>query len=115
MARSGARRKRSSRRSTAAEVEPADAGRADPRGRRGDMNETGATSSSAGGAVGAHPPVEPLELLVAPSTADQLNTVRLRLIPLACWRVDDLRFRFDSSVVLPSIQQEMERLAELLR
>ena len=58
-----------------------------------------------------HRPVEPLELLVGPSTADQANTVRLRLIPLACWRVDDLRFRFDSSVVLPGIQPEMKRLA----
>lgn len=61
-----------------------------------------------------HRPVEPLELLVGPSTADQANTVRLRLIPLACWRVDDLRFRFDSSVVLPGIQPEMKRLADML-
>ena len=75
----------------------------------------GTTSASAGGTVGTHPPVEQLELLVGPSTTDQLNTVRLRLIPLACWRVDDLRFKFDSSFVRPSIEAEMTRLKELIR
>lgn len=78
------------------------------------QDETGTTSSSAGGVVGAHPAVQPLELHVAPSTADQRNTVHLRLVPLGCLRVEDVRFRFDSSFVLPSIQPEIERLAQML-
>ena len=81
----------------------------------GGSGERESTSASAGGATGVHRPVEQLELLVGPSTADQVNTVRLRLIPLACWRVDDLRFRFDSSVVLPGIQSEVKRLADMLQ
>ena len=52
-----------------------------------------------GGVSGEHPSVEPFQFLVGPTTTDQFNTARLRLIPIACWRVDDVRFAFDSSFV----------------
>lgn len=54
---------------------------------------------SDGGVSGEHDAPEPFQFLVGPSTDDQFNTARLRLIPVACWRVDDIRFAFDSSFV----------------
>ncbi len=49
--------------------------------------------------AGDHPTANPQDFLVGPSTDDQFNTAHLRLIPIACWRVDDIRFAFDSSFV----------------
>lgn len=56
-------------------------------------------AASDGGVSGEHPAAKPFEFLVGPTTTDQFNTARLRLIPIACWRVDDIRFAFDSSFV----------------
>jgi hypothetical protein len=56
-------------------------------------------AASDGGLSGDHPAEPPFHFLVAPATADEFNTARLRLIPVACWQVDDLRFAFDSSFV----------------
>ena len=69
--------------------------------------------STSGGAAGHHSPADPFEFLVAPTTADEFNTAHLRLIPIACFRVDDVRFKFDSSFVLPEIQTEMKSFANL--
>ena len=55
--------------------------------------------TSDGGISGEHDSPEPFEFLVGPTTSDQFNTARLRLIPIACWRVDDIRFSFGSSFV----------------
>jgi hypothetical protein len=78
-------------------------------------NETQGTihAASEGGVAGTHPKPDPLQLLVAPSTSSELNTARLRLIPVACWRVDDIRFAFDSSFVTPDIKTELQMLAAL--
>jgi len=70
---------------------------------------------SDGGLAGKHPPPADFQFLVGPTTDAQFNTARLRLIPLACWRVDDVRFHFDSSFVLPEIRVEMAALARLLK
>lgn len=67
-----------------------------------------------GGVAGEHPPTAGFRLLVGPATSDEFNTAKLRLIPVACWRVDDLRFAFDSSFVLPEIAAEMKALAALI-
>jgi len=69
--------------------------------------------SSGGGIAGTHPAVPPFEDFVAPATARQSNLARLRLIPVACWRVDDIRFAFDSSFVTPDINLELLLLAGL--
>jgi len=70
--------------------------------------------SSEGGVAGEHGPAAEFHILVGPATSNEFNTVRLRLIPVACWRVDDLRFDFDSSFVLPEIAAEMKTLASLV-
>ena len=72
-------------------------------------------SNSDGGLSGKHASADAFQLLVGPSTGNEFNTARLRLIPLACWRVDDIRFDFDSSFVLPDIQDEMLLLANLIK
>jgi hypothetical protein len=75
-----------------------------------------------GGLSGSHAPVEPIEYLVGPATSDQRNIAHLRLIPIACFRVDDVRFKFGSSFVAsdPSdekqdIRAELAHLVELLK
>ena len=62
--------------------------------RKGTIN-----AASDGGVSGEHAAAETFKFLVGPTTTDQFNTARLRLIPIACWRVDDVRFAFDSSFV----------------
>lgn len=66
-----------------------------------------------GGVSGDHPAAEPFGLLVAPSTADQFNAVSLGLIPIACFRVDDVEFQFDSSFPLPAVQGSMHEFQAL--
>src|SRR5215831_16880883 len=77
-------------------------------GRLSEPAGDGIKTSTEGGVAGSHPPAEPFRLRLAPSTeAGAQNLARLRLIPIACWRVDDFRFQFDSSFVLPEVRAEM--------
>jgi hypothetical protein len=50
---------------------------------------------------------------VAPSTASEFNAIRLWKNPIACWKVEDIRFAFDSSFVTPDIAKEIAQLFEL--
>jgi hypothetical protein len=52
-------------------------------------------------------------VFVGPATADQRNTVRAPLRAIACWRVEEARFAFDSSFVLPAMAEELALLAEM--
>jgi hypothetical protein len=70
-------------------------------------------SASEGGVLGKHPDPDPFQFLVGPSTADEFNTARLRLIPIACFRIDDVRFKFDSSFPLPDVKAEMTSFSDL--
>ena len=72
-------------------------------------------SASEGGLTAIHPDNTPLSLWVGPTTSSEFNRVKLGLIPIACWRVDDIRFDFGSSFVLPAIAAEMRDLAALLQ
>src|SRR5262249_16473255 len=60
------------------------------------------------------PPAAP-PLLVGPATGREHNTLRVGIIPIACWRVEDVRFDFDSSVVRPEMQVELSHLTELVQ
>jgi hypothetical protein len=68
-----------------------------------------------GGIAATHAEVEDFRPLVGPSTGDEFNTIKAALIPIACWRVDDIRFEFDSSFIQPGIETELKHLAELLK
>ena len=71
-------------------------------------------NASQGGVAGTHPAEhDQQQFPVAPATSDELNTLRFNLLALACWRVDDIRFAFDSSFVQPEIADEIAYLAAL--
>ena len=50
---------------------------------------------------------------VAPTTEQEFNTLVAALIPIACWRLEDLRFAFDSSFILPQAAIELPHLSAL--
>ena len=56
-------------------------------------------AASDGGVSGQHQDPGRFQFLVGPTTSNQFNTARLWSNPIACWRVDDIRFGFDSSFV----------------
>jgi hypothetical protein len=77
-------------------------------------NDSGSIhGASEGGVASKHPDVAPFQFFAAPATSGELNTARLRLIPVACWRVDQIRFAFDSSFVGPNITTELQMLVSL--
>jgi outer membrane protein OmpA-like peptidoglycan-associated protein len=68
------------------------------------------------GGVSGDVPARPAEpVLVGPATDGQINTVMPALIPVACFRVDDLRFEFDSSIVRPELSDHLKELDALLK
>lgn len=50
---------------------------------------------------------------VSPTASSGFNTLRRPLRPSACWRIDDLRFDFDSSFIKPDAAKEFALLASL--
>jgi outer membrane protein OmpA-like peptidoglycan-associated protein len=76
---------------------------------------SGDSSTTDGGMAADHDAMTDQPALIAPSLADERNTVRVMPAPVACWRMDDLRFDFDSSVVLPGARAELRLLAQLVK
>ena len=77
--------------------------------------------SSDGGIAGKHPTPDGPIIRVGSTTEDQFNTVVFRNIPIACLRVDDIRFGFDSSFLTSDpdndkndIRVELQLLVDLL-
>jgi Putative peptidoglycan binding domain/OmpA family len=66
-----------------------------------------------GGIAATHPGADSDEFAVAPSTDDQLNTLRFSPTPIACWSLFDNRFEFDSSFVKPAAKSEFTHLTKL--
>jgi hypothetical protein len=52
---------------------------------------------------------------VAPSTTTEYNLIRPDLIPVACQRIDDIHFDFDSSFIRPATSYDCQQLSLLLR
>ncbi|MGA2575063.1 MAG: hypothetical protein ABSH24_03465 [Bryobacteraceae bacterium] len=77
-------------------------------------SSTGINRKSTGGGLSAsHPPASGNPARVGTTTTSEQNLVRTALLPVACWRVDDIRFDFDSSFVRPEIGAEIRELANL--
>lgn len=76
-----------------------------PAGEEGGATDAGFTSP--------HPRVEHL-LQVGPTTTDEKNKFRPAVFPIACWRIDDVRFEFDSSVIRPDASAEFKKLKSLM-
>ncbi|MFN0101276.1 MAG: peptidoglycan-binding protein [Bryobacteraceae bacterium] len=66
-----------------------------------------------GGHAASHAAAELLPILAAPGSGKEKNTIRMELVAVACWRLDDVRFDFDSSFVVPQAKAEFVELAEL--
>jgi hypothetical protein len=79
------------------------------------MSTSGSTSdASDGSAAGTHAARPPRRLLAGPSTSAEFNTFRSAIVPRACFRLEDVRFDFDSSVLLPEVASEMPALRSLM-
>jgi outer membrane protein OmpA-like peptidoglycan-associated protein len=66
------------------------------------------------GTAGTHPARASLRVQAAPATAaGQFNMVRSAVFPIACFKLEDARFDFDRSLVLPQAAIEMPLLASL--
>jgi hypothetical protein len=76
---------------------------------------SGLQRASGGGVAGTHDTPDEKPLLIGSSTESQINKIRSPLVPIACWRVDDIRFDFDSSFVRTEVKYELEHLKELVR
>ena len=70
-------------------------------------------NTTPGGVSGTQRGRTNLPIYAAPTPAQDLNALRLILLPIACWRLEDLRFDFDSSFVRPEAAVEMAALADL--
>lgn len=61
-------------------------------------------------------PDQSYPVAVAPSRVDDdepLNSLRPGLMTVACWRLDDARFKFDSSFILPAAASDLKRLGAM--
>ena len=79
-------------------------------------NDSQGGAGSGGNSFGAQhatPARQPLN--VAPTDgSSKFNTIRIPLIPVACWRLNDPAFAFDSSFVSPSFKNELSTLSRIV-
>ncbi len=61
-----------------------------------------------------HPSYGPVPIKAAPTAADEFNTLGERLLPKGCFRMEDVRFEFDSSFIKPDTAEDMPHLADLI-
>ena len=64
-----------------------------------------------GGVTGLHD-VDASTALEAPSLDTKFNSLRAAILPFACWKVDNLRFAFDSSAVQPGLRDDLANLLD---
>ena len=69
---------------------------------------------SDGGIASTHPVVPQHDVLAGPATGNEFNAIRAGILPVACWRVEDFRFAFDSSFIKPETKAELKHLGQLL-
>ncbi len=65
------------------------------------------------GKSASHAALEGYPVHVAPSTGAEKNVIREELNTVACWRIDDLRFDFNSAFVTPDSKDEFAELKAL--
>ena len=80
----------------------------------GNPESTSELANADGAAFGTRSGNEAFTMLVAPSTENAFNTLGERLPLRACFRIEDIRFEFDSSFIKPEATQEMPLLADLI-
>lgn len=78
-------------------------------------DRAGLLGTTDGGVSGLIEAPHPLTALVAPTVAAEVNTIVRAIFPFACWRVDDMRFAFDSSAAQPDLRDDLANLLDLIR
>jgi hypothetical protein len=78
-----------------------------------DQDSGTAHQSTAGGIAGSHGAIAVNPIVVGPTTSSEQNSVVAGIVPVACWKVEDIRFAFDCSFVRPEISTEIGQLASL--
>lgn len=71
-------------------------------------------STRGAGMTAQHPPTPRAPYRIAPTVGQKFNAIRVPLVPVACWRLDDPAFTFDSSFVSAAFASELRRLAALV-
>ena len=66
-----------------------------------------------GGQAASHNSLEGFAIHVATATGTEKNVIREELNTVACWRIDDLRFDFNSAFVTPDSKDEFAELKVL--
>lgn len=70
---------------------------------------------SEGGIAADHIEVPlPPAIVAATHSGEEHNTLKQSIIPFACWRASDIRFKFESSFVLPEVAAELKALKKLI-
>ncbi|HSR13564.1 MAG TPA: OmpA family protein, partial [Thermodesulfobacteriota bacterium] len=69
---------------------------------------------SDGGIAGEHPARPVHSIFAGPSTSSEFNTIKFPLSATACWRLEDVRFEFDSSLIQPAAAEEFKNLSYLM-
>src|SRR5687768_7403422 len=105
-------RRRSSSKNTAADVTTTTMGDAEDTDVSDSDLDALDPDDEVGGDAAPHPDFTFPSVLVGPATSDQFNTIEEWIRPIACWRLDDTRFEFDSSFVKPGAARELRLLAE---
>lgn len=77
------------------------------------MSEDPSVGTASAGAAASHPDNGARSLFVAPTDRDDLNVIRQRLAPVACWSTGDDRFEFDTSFPKTGISDELTALHRL--
>ena len=71
------------------------------------------SSGSIGVVSAAQTGAAPLTVFAAPTTGDEFNTLGERLVPKACFKVEDLLFDFGSSFIRPELKNHLPKLVQL--
>lgn len=72
------------------------------------------TAAAQGIVAGSHGRAASLPILVAPATRGEQNVIRPNIIPLGCFKIEDVRFDFDSSFIRPDLKDELVELKRLI-
>jgi len=78
------------------------------------MSKNTISSTTVGGFTATVPTQDREDSRVAPTVrAEEHNALRISVFPFACWKLEDIRFEFDSSILLPEVKQELAQLHAL--
>jgi hypothetical protein len=79
-----------------------------------DSNAPPSTHIEAASGTAADAAPTPFTIRLAPTQTNKFNTLRPALIPLACWKAEDILFKFDASFIRPMMAAQVADLRRLM-